>query len=261
MGKIVSYLKIWIADRLPVKEHAKEQWVESQLLNAHRTAKKIRQVIPDQPRYVQRIAEASSKTWGKMLNPDFVSRHEQTAKNILARHTHHLEAAYHKWDEHIERAYGTVDGVEAKYFKDHVQASAEHYAKASVWTMAMTGDHLTYTGPAVVVPLWLTADPYIVGNIGPADRIGGAPINIIKGRHTRTFRSALEQLLVQSGVLILKHDKDGTTMAAETERVNELVNLYVDKTRFAEFSPGGPSHVDFGNEPEGLFIEVQVSEA
>ena len=260
MGKIISYLRSMVLPEATVSEWAKKQWPEAMKLNAVRINQKRKYKIPDQPRYGEKIAGASTKTWGQSVPPNYISKKDLTAKDIIAKHARHIEDGYHKWEKNSQRMYETVDGVEAKLFKERIDASAEHYAQRASIPLRLTGDRVRWCGPAVLIPKWIAGDDYVVGLITATDKMDGTPINIVSGRRRKVFISALEQLLVQSGVMILNQKYAPEAIDEENQRINETVNGFCDKTRFVEFTPGGPSHCDFVMDNSLLWIEVQVTE-
>ena len=261
MGKVVSYMKALVLAEAKVSEWAKQQWVESSQLNAVRTDEKRRYKVPDQPRYTTKVAEASVKIWHKFLDPNFVSKHDVKAKDIIIKHAQKIGSSYHKWDENLKRAYQTVDGIPAKAFKEKVANSAEYYAQKASLPLRLTGEKARWPGIAVIVPKWLTGDPHFEGLMGSILTSNGPAVNIVAGRLVRVFRSALEQLLVQSGVLILNQECQADIIAEENERINRLVNGFCDSAKFVGFTTGGESRCDFiMDESMGLGIEVQISE-
>ncbi|MFH1228531.1 MAG: hypothetical protein V1701_11605 [Planctomycetota bacterium] len=263
MGKLICYVRVFVPEHWTATDWAKKQYEESMHLNAVRIREKSLKKVPDQPRYEEKIAEASVKLWKNHLNPDFISKAGLTARGITAKHAKHISAGYEKFKNNRDRVYAAVDGVEAKEFKQRVTDGAERYAKNVEIVLRLTGDKSVFLGPAAVIPFWLTGDSQIDSIIAPATvKRDGKAVDITFPRMKNSFKSALEQILVQGGVIIINDDFNADAIAEENKRNNQLINGFADKTKFAEFTPGGESHCDWGVDEAGMFyLEARVAEA
>jgi hypothetical protein len=68
-------------------------------------------------------------------------------------------------------------------------------------------------------------------------------------------------LLVKAGSEIIRSGFQTNVIAAMNRQVNDLVAGLQDRTKYALFTPGGESHIDFGMDLNIFYIEVKVSEA
>ena len=140
MAKLIGYLKAWVWEHNSLADWSKRQWTEGMDNNAERINLKRKKKIPDQPRYQDKIAGASIKSFKEVINPAFISKHGLTRNDINIKHARHIEQGFQKWDKHLDEVYQTVDGVPAKVFKDKVNNAAEHYAKeAEMYVFSESG--------------------------------------------------------------------------------------------------------------------------
>lgn len=268
MGKRVSFLRISATGSMTEKpkgiglpDWSKEQWTEAMILNASRINQKRKHKIPDQPRYDDKIAGSSIKTWSNFIDPGFVSRAGLTKSDIVAKHARAISEGYQKWAKHLDEAFAAVDGVDCKKFKDKVTGAAEHYAEKARLMMGMTGDKVRGYGCNVVIPFWLANDPRVAGMIGPGDKMDGKPVDIIRPGLLVPFKGGMVSLLNQGGAVISHAKFSPEIMLYENIRNNDFLSGLQDSVKYAKFTPGGPSHCDWVTDiDQGLCLEVQISE-
>ena len=268
MGKVVSFLCIAATGGVTDKpkgrslpDGAKEQWTEAMILNASRINEKRKKKIPDQPRYEQNIAGSSVKSWSKFIDPNFISRAGLTKSNIVSKHSKAISEGYHKWAKHLDEAYAADNGVDCKKFKEKVAGAAELYAEKARLSMAFTGDKVGGYGCNVVITFWLANDPRVVGMIGPADKLDGKPVDIIRPGLLVPFKGGMVALLTQGGNMIANANLNAASMEYENVRNNDFLAGLQDSVKYEKFTPGGDSHCDWVyNIDQGLSLELQISE-
>ncbi|MEW6027736.1 MAG: hypothetical protein AB1599_10660 [Planctomycetota bacterium] len=268
MSKVVSFLRVsarGIAADPPIgvsiADWSKEQWLEAMILNAQRINQKRKRKIPDQPRYDQRIAGASTKTWSNFIDPNFVSRSGRTKSNIVAQHGKGISQGFHQYDQHLDEMFATVDGVPAKKFRDKLPDGAERYAAKMKVMMGLTGDKVRGYSCNVVIPLWIANDPRVSGMIGPGDKIDGRPVDIIRPGLVVPFKGGIVGLLNQGGAMISSSKGSPETMLYENMRNNDFLAGLQDSVKYEKFTTGGASHLDWVSDTDlGLCLEVQISE-
>jgi hypothetical protein len=268
MGKIVSFLRVSatgvLADNPPgvsIADWSKEQWKEAMILNLSRINQKRKRKIPDQPRYEDKIAGSSVKTWSNFIDPDFISRAGLNKSNIVAKHAKAISKGYHKWAKHLDDAFATVDGVEGKKFKESILDAVERYAENARLAMGLTGDKVRGYGCIVVITFWLANDPRIPGMIGPADKTDGKPVDIIRPGLLVPFKAGMVPLLTQGGTMISHSKFSPDVIAYENIRNNDFLSGLQDSVKYEKFTPGGASHCDWRTDIDlGLCLELQISE-
>lgn len=268
MGKVVSFLRIaasgCMADKpsgIAQADWAKEQWTEAMILNASRINQKRKHKIPDQPRYEEKIAGSSIKSWGSFIDPKFISRAGLTKSDIAAKHARAISEGYKKWVKHLDEAYAKGDGVDCKKFKEKVADGAENYAEKARMMMGFTGDKVRGYGCNVVITFWIANDPRVPGMIGPGDKMGGKPVDIIRPGLLVPFKGGMVALLNQGGYVVANAKFHPDIMQYENMRNNDFLSGLQDSVKYAKFAPGGDSHCDWVyNIDQGLSLELQISE-
>ena len=266
MAKIISHVRFGVAASktgtlLQTPGEMVDKWAEgfknrAKFINEHRKAR-----IPDGERFGARLAGVSSKAYRQVINPAFVSRAGASAQDIINRQAANLDQSFKKYDEGLDFVYQTVDGVEAKRFKEKVDAGREHYAEGMARkTTPFTGIPGS-RGPVVLAGLWLTADPITEGEIRGNDQIlEGNPILITKPESRAAFKGALIPRLQQAGAAILDGGFGQAIMQAHNDITNEIVQGFVNKAlQLVPFSTGGESHVDYLVETGVFYIDIQVA--
>ena len=268
MSKVVSFLHIsatGISTDPPtgvsLPDGSKEQWQEAMILNAPRINQKRKKKIPDQPRYEDRIAGSSIKTWGNFIDPNFVSRAGRTKSNIVATHARAISQGYAKYNQHLDEMFATEDGVPCKKFRDKVTAAADRYAQKARIMMGLTGNKVTGYGCNVVIPLWIANDARIAGMIGPGDKMSGGPVDIIRPGLLVPFKGGIVSLLNQGGFMVAMSRFSPEIMLYENMRNNDFLSGLQDSVKYEKFTTGGASHCDWVPDIDlGLCLEVQISE-
>lgn len=268
MGKVVSFLRIAAAGILAdhpvgvsVPDWSKEQWKEAMLLNMNRINQKRKKKVPDQPRYEDKVAGSSVKTWKNFIDPNFVSRAGLTKSNIVAKHAKAISGGYHKWAKHLDDAFATVDEVECKKFKEGVLDGVERYAEKARIAMGLTGDKVRGYGCNVVITFWLANDPRVSGMIGAGDKMDGKPVDIIRPGLLVPFKAGMVPLLTQGGTMISHSSYGPDAIAYENIRNNDFLSGLQDSVKYEKFTSGGASHCDWVTDKDlGLCLEVQISE-
>jgi len=236
-----------VVERTSVADRIGQQWVEGFQLNAERINDKRKLRVPDEKSYQDNVVGVSVKLFKKFLNPDFISRAGLNAEQIINKHIDKLEKSYNKYNERLNRAYGTVDGVPAKIFKDAVAASKKHFMEGMSRLLPFTGTRAEGLGIAPLVVLWLTDDNVAAGLLTPSDKIvAGSPILVCKISIRSNFKSAVNPRLVQAGLAIVASKFDPKIINDQNDITNELIQGFVNPgLDLYPFETGGKSHADY----------------
>jgi len=241
-----------------------DQWVEGFQTNAGRIDEKWQKKVGNEGHYQTRMVGAILKQYPKFVNPEFVSRSGLNAQAILLKHAEHLQHSFEKYKANLTRAYETVDGVKAKRFKEAVEANRAHYAeKMAKTTLPFTGTRAEGLGVAPVVAYWLTDDTIAPGILTPAyELIAGGPLLITKESRRGSFKSAINQRLIQAGAQIVKSLYKAIRIKEENDETNEVVQGFVDPAlNLFPFETGGKSHIDYiYHDEKGFSLEVKVTQ-
>ncbi|MFH1230527.1 MAG: hypothetical protein V1709_03425 [Planctomycetota bacterium] len=223
-------LKITIPVSLEVAGDMPDRWVEGMLNNAERMHDRLLEVLSSEGKFQDRLAEVSSPKWKKMVDPTFVSEAGKSKANMVSFQYKKLAESFAKFVEKYGRAFATVDGVFAKWFKEQVTNAKDRWAIAvSNGTLRFTGDKIR----GMVVPqigYWMTGDPKANKFTEHVEVISGGPYDFTKAGLRKQFRSAVTNLLVSTGMYILKADMDAGEIAAQNARLVDLANSFADAT-------------------------------
>jgi hypothetical protein len=182
--------------------------------------------IPDDGTFNVKVAIPSNLGFSPMIDAAFVSKSERTASMIAQAHLDNLKKAFGKWSDSLDYAFETVAGVECKRFKDAVSAKQGNWAIAVAdKTLRMTGDKVRGRGVAPIAAYLLVADARVMGMLRPSDIwIAGAPTNIARDGERPSFKTAIQQALIQTGIAIIASGFDATMITAQNTILETLLN-------------------------------------
>jgi hypothetical protein len=195
--------------------------------------------------------------------PNFVSESGQNKSAIVQSHADKLKSSYSKWLKQLTHVFETVDGVEAKRFKDLVDVNQSEFLKAiSTRVLPFTGLTVEGRGAAPKAVLWLTGNQKVIRSMGGDQILEGGPYLVCPRAKIPGLRAMLNQRLIQAGNTIVKSNYDSAVMAAENQKTAEEVQGFVDPgLDLIPFVGGSPdSHVDYiKGENQQLYLEIKVS--
>jgi len=260
---VVSHVILAVGWPLESPDRIGEKWVESLKGNAIRLYKNLIARIPDSIKFQDRIAGPASQGFADFVNPAFISRKGDKKSNIVDSQGTNLREAYQKFVQGLNYAFETVDGVDAKRFKEKVEkAQAKYLAGYARRMLLMGGTKREGRGPAVLAGFWLVSDRRVVGMLREADRVlQGGPYQVCLTENRSAFKAALIERLIQAGIRIIKSNFSATVLSEENTQNNQLVQSLINPgLGLVPFAPGGESRIDFVTEHDQLFLEVQVSQ-
>jgi hypothetical protein len=241
-----------------------EKWVlglktYAEIINQNRGLR-----IPDETKFLERLAAPASAGYQGLINPAFISNSDKVAGDITTDQGANLRRAYKKYAGKLDRAFETVDGVPAKRFKEAVERAKGDFSEGFAQRgLPFTGSYLYGLGLAGIAPRWLVGDQKVVGDLRHGDRVlEGGPYQICQTLSRAGFKASLAQRLVQAGAQILKANHDGTVITAQNDRINHLTQSQIDPALgLTPFATGGLSHVDFVLDgAKALLLEIQVDQ-
>ncbi|MDI6787902.1 MAG: hypothetical protein QME51_05985, partial [Planctomycetota bacterium] len=194
-------------------------------------------VIGSSEDYLQKLAEPSHKEWTPMLESGFVSKSERDATGISNAHKKNLDKSYNDYTEKLDTVFETVDGVEAKRFKEAIDNSKHIWARAvTEGVLRFTGDKIRGRGPAVIAPYWMTDYAKAEAMLREGDvAIEGAPYNIAYNGQRTAFRAAIQQKLIQAGMQILHSDFNTAMIDAQNSVIRDILNNNSDPVKRVAF--------------------------
>ncbi|MEK7449467.1 MAG: hypothetical protein AAB019_08285 [Planctomycetota bacterium] len=264
MATIISKVQLMIPLNLThAPNHMVDQWQEGLKSNAARINIKRKLRIPDEATFKNRLAQPAATAWAPMIDQDFESRSGKGRGSIVAFQRTNLSDAFESYNSGLEHMFETVDGVEAKRFKERVDNARERYnRRVASRTLPFTGEKTIGKSVVSIAPLWLTRDPTVEGMLRAGDEIlAGGPVNIVKEDPSGlrpAFKAALAQFLLQSGVRIVMHNFNPTQIVKRNDQGNMIIAGF-QSADYTPFATGGDSHCDWVLIDDALFLEIQVS--
>jgi hypothetical protein len=248
---------------LETPEWLGEKWLENLKGNALRLYQNLLKQVPDSIKFQEKIAGPSNQAYAGFVNPAFVSRRGNKKSNIVDSQGTNLREAYKKFVSGLDHAFETVDGVEAKRFKEKVEKARDKYLEGmGRRALLFGGTRRDGRGPATLASHWLVGDRRVIGWMREGDRVlEGGSYQICATRDRSAFKAALTERLIQAGIRIIKSNFSAAVIAEENEQNNHLAQSLIDPSLgLTPFAPGGLSRLDFITEHDQLFLEIQVDQ-
>lgn len=179
--------------------------------------------------YQSKLAQASAQKYRKLADAltagGYVSEHGRSGKEIRYMQESNIMESFDKYQTGWEFQFETVDGVEAKRYKDGVDKGIDAWTeKMANSTLRLTGD-VRQVGVATLSVLFLTGDEQTVGLLRGGDQIiSGGPVDVTRPGLRQMFKSGLLAKLVQAGILIVKSNFDTDVMLAQNTVINDFIN-------------------------------------
>lgn len=260
---ILSHVRLLVAFPAEAVQRVIDTWVRSLKDEAPTIYQKMLSQIPDMVEFQKRIAGPATTGFTPFVNPDFVNRSGEDAGSIKISQAANLARSYEKYAKKLAHIFETVDGVEAKRFKEMVDVMKSAYASGIASRLIpFTGTKIEGRGPAPLASLWLVKDITVLEQLRASDEVlEGGPFRICKPDQVAGFKAALNQRLIQAGAVIVKANHAAGVITAQNNRINSLITGFIAPELGLEpFSTGGSSHVDYiKDETERLWLEIQVT--
>jgi len=259
----VSHAILMVGWPLETPEWVVERWMDNLKGNALRIYQNLLRQVPDSVKFQEKIAGPSNQAFAGFVNPAFVSRHGNKKSHIVDSQGTNLREAYQKFVSGLTHAFETVDGVEAKRFKEKVEKARERYLEGfGRRALLFGGTKREGRGPATLASFWLVGDSRINGWMREGDRIlEGGPYQVCLTESRSAFKAALTERLIQAGIRVIKSNFSAAVMTEENNQNNHLVQSLIDPSLgLTPFATGGLSRLDFVTENNQLFLEVRVDQ-
>ena len=260
---IVSHVRLLVAFPAEAVQRVIETWARSLKDEAPAVYQKMLSQIPGMVEFQKRIAGPATTGFMPFVNPDFINRAGEDAGSIKISQAANLARSYEKYAAKLAHLFETVDGVEAKRFKEMVDLMKPKYASGIASRLIpFTGTKIEGRGPAPLAAFWLVRDITVLEQLRASDEVlEGGPYRVCKADRVAGFKAALNQRLIQAGAVIVKANYAEDIIKAQNDRTNSIVQGNVDSALgLKPFDTGAESHVDYTmDEAQRLWLDVQVS--
>lgn len=206
--------------------------VNAALMNDRRKAK-----IGNDGDYGTKVAAPSTAGFVPMIDSGFISRKGRSATDIGTVHAKNAAGAFQKWNDGLDLAFATEDGVVAKAFVRNVQNKSGNLERAiGAKTLRFTGDKIRGRGPAPTIAEWLLGYNPAIGWLRPGDTLtAGSPYKIVAAGLESAFKAALVQQLIKNGMAIVNADYNATIMTAKNTELAAFLSAIHDATLCDDF--------------------------
>jgi len=259
---IVSHVKLMVTMPIEAATRIIEKWARTLKTESPEIYEKILARIPDEQRFVERLAQPANDAYKGFVNPTFTSKGGQGSVDIETAQGANLKRSYEKFLAKVRYIFETVEGVAAKRFKDLVDMMKPMFARGvSERTLPFTGTKIEGRGCAPIGANWLVKDSRVLDWLRAGDEVlEGGPYLVTFADQVPTLKAALTGRLIQAGAAIVKSSNNPLVMAAQNDRINHLVQSFVDPgLGLMPFATGALSHVDYILDHDQLFLEIQVN--
>ena len=257
-GKFLIPTSVEAAADMPTK------WANGLVNNATLINDRRKEKVGDEGTFQTKVAEPSSAKFSPMIDSGFVSQSGRDADNIKRSQYKNLAGAFNHWNDKLDLAFATVDGVEARRFKDQVNNSKDNWASiAAQKTLRITGDKIRgmYAPQAIY---WMTGDHLANQMTNGHTLVAGAPYDFTGASGLgQTFRAAMVNLLTQAGILILDSDMLAAELTAQNTRLNALAEMFKAAAIDSFVEPDTPatnSYIGYVYNDPDFLLHVRIQE-
>lgn len=222
-------LKLYVPENWEVAADMVERWANNlkaaaETMNDRRQAK-----IPDDGTFIKVMAQRANQDWRPLLNPSFTAKSDRTASDVGNAHATNIVTSFNRWNDKINKAFETKDGIVAKDFKERVDASKDRWAlQVGSKSLRLTGDKIRGRGVAPIVSFYMVGDPRAKAWLKESYSGGGEPYNIARDGERVALKAALQQRIVQGGQMIINSEFNPGIITNQNTVNTSLLNGFRD---------------------------------
>ena len=262
MTEVVAKAYMEVVAGVEPTDKMSDQWANFLKEVAPDIYSKLLEAVPNWETFQTKMADVSNQEWKGLINPAFRSKSERSSGNIINMHLEKFKESYEKWLARITYAFETVDGVEAKRFKEKVDNAKDNWIKAVTrTTLRFTGDKIRGVGVAPWAGYFLTNDKRAIGMMPPGAQVEkGGPVNITRTGLRTFLKAGLTQKLVQAGILIAAAKYDPDVVLEQNTELNDFIKGLQSST-YVDFQPTvdpAKSYCLYTVDGNNMKLEIQV---
>ncbi|MEW6027600.1 MAG: hypothetical protein AB1599_09950, partial [Planctomycetota bacterium] len=218
-------LKLYVPENAEVAGDMPDRWANNlknaaEILNDRRQAK-----IPDDGTFIRRIGGPSTAGYAPYVPPGFISKSDRSAEAIKGTHSSNVTSAFNKWNDKMNSVFATKDGIVAKEYKDKVEAAKDQWAlKVGAKVLRLTGDKIRGRSVAPIAAFYLVGDTRSADWLHADDYSDGAPYDIAKIYQRVALKAAVQQRIIQGGLMIINQQLQASAVTAENSTNTDLLN-------------------------------------
>ena len=254
-------IKVYVPESAEPAGDMPEKWADGLTGNATRMNDRRLEKIGNDASFIQKVATPSSQAWRTFVNPAFIAKNERIAAEINYAQQKNLATAFNDYNDKLNQAFATVDGVEAKRFKDAVANAKDIWARAvSEGTLRLTGDKIRGRSVAPIACFWLVGDPLATAMLREGDELlEGAPYDVALDGLRNALKTAIQQRIIQAGRAIMHADFLAAEILAQNTITAALLTAMADPLKADAFVPvWGAATNCCSFEKEGALFRLHV---
>jgi hypothetical protein len=192
--------------------------------------------IPDDGTFISELATRASRAYRSLIDSAFVSKSGRTAGDIKDAQAKNLGRKFNQWLANLSKAFATVDGVQAKAFKEKVDGAVDNWAEAIAdKTIRLTGDKIRGRSVAPIVSFFLVGDERATSWTKQGDTVDGVPYNITTDLERNAVKAAIQQKLVQGGMMVINSEYQNSVIVEQNTINAALLTKLREATRCDAF--------------------------
>lgn len=205
----------------------------AQVINDRRLAS-----IPDDGTFNTKMVIPSNAGFSPMIDSAFVSKKGRTAGGIKLAQYDSMRNSFGKYNDGLDYAFETVDGVFAKRFKDAVSAKQENWAVGVARkTLRITGDKVRGRSVAPIAAYLLTGDLRALGMLRAGDEwLTGTQYNISRDGEMGLVKQGVNQMVLTAAMRIIEADYQAAVVTAQNAILLTALNGLADVTKADPFT-------------------------
>jgi len=229
-------VKLYVPDTWEVTADMVARWAgnlknAAEVINDRWQAK-----IPDDGTFINVMAARANEDFRPFVNPAYVTKGGRSVEDVGNTHKSNIVTAFNRWNDKINRAFATVDGVIAKVFKERVDATKDVWAlRVGAKTLRLTGDKIRGRSVAPIAAFFLTGDRKAIGWLRPSDEAAGTPYSIARYGDEPSLRATIQQRLVQGGLMVINSEYDSDVILRQNTTTADILTGLRDPARCDAF--------------------------
>ena len=192
--------------------------------------------IADDGTYINELATPASKAYRPLIDSAFVSKGGRTSGNIKDAHAKNIGRKFSQWLANLSKSFATVDGVQAKSFKEKVDGAINRWAEAVAdKSIRLTGDKIRGRSVAPIASFFLVGDERATSWTKQGDMTDGVPYNITTDLERNAVKVAILQKLVQGGMMVINSEYQSAVIDEQNAINAALLTKLREPTRCDAF--------------------------
>jgi len=204
---------------LDIPEQDWTEWKDTLKNECARIYNALKTRIPDEPTFIEKIAEASHEVWRDFVNPNW-----EDIDLIKIKHRVKLHKAYPAWSNGVDKAFN----LETPYFPDRVEGKADKFKLVKV-TLGSVGLRYRYGRGIAVKAIGVISNwKAVARDIKSPDEFTGTITNVFLPGAARFVRPQAVAIVTQGLVLASYAHDAGLT--SERDAVINAINQKLANT-------------------------------